>query len=160
MNIIDETGVLAIAARLQRLCDQIRKEGSLIYKESGVDFEPKWFPVIIVLTKKAPLSIAEIANEIGLAHPSVIQLVKELEEKNLVKSSAHKVDKRIRLIDLTPKAYKTIQQMKPVWAKMIKGLEEITDTKNNLMKAMTEVEEKIKQESFYARTTRMLKKKS
>ncbi|MBC7862453.1 MAG: MarR family transcriptional regulator, partial [Bacteroidia bacterium] len=82
-----------------------------------------------------------------------------LEEKNLVKSSSHKVDGRKRLIDLTPKAFKTIEKMKPIWAKMIKGLEEITDTKNNLMKAMNEVEEKIRQESFYERTNRMLKKK-
>lgn len=159
MNIIDETGVLAISSRLQRLCDQIRREGALIYKESGVDFEPKWFPVILVLSKKKQaLSIADLAAEIGIAHPSVIQLVKELEEKGLVKSSSHSSDKRKRLLALTPKAIRTIEKMKPVWKNMAKTLEKITDTRNNLMKAMDEVERQMQKESFYERTKRLMKK--
>src|SRR3954469_16967754 len=98
MNIIEEIGPLAVAARLQRLADMIRKDGVLIYKDNDIDFEPKWFPVIYVLDRKGPLSIVDLANEIGLAHPSVIQLVKELEAKKLVKSSSHKVDKRRRML--------------------------------------------------------------
>ena len=43
-NVIDQSGILAIATRLQRLTDQLRKDGQLIYKAHGIDFEPKWFP--------------------------------------------------------------------------------------------------------------------
>ena len=80
MNAIDQAGILAISTRLQRLSDQIRKDGLLLYKEYGIEFEPKWFPVIYALHIKNVLSVVEIAREIGYAHPSTISLLKELEK--------------------------------------------------------------------------------
>ena len=56
MNIIDESGILALSTRLQRLSEQLRKDGALLYKEYGIDFEPKWFPVIYTLYHKEVLS--------------------------------------------------------------------------------------------------------
>ena len=43
MNIIDEIGILAISTRLQRLSEQLRKDGAQIYTYFNIDFEPKWF---------------------------------------------------------------------------------------------------------------------
>ena len=40
MNVIDKAGLLAIATRLQRLADQFRKDGVLIYETQGIDFHP------------------------------------------------------------------------------------------------------------------------
>ena len=72
MNVIKELGILAIATRLQRLAEQMRKDGLLIYKAHGVDFEPKWFPVIYTLHVKPVLSVVELSAEIGYSHPSTI----------------------------------------------------------------------------------------
>ncbi len=90
MNVIDESGVLAISTRLQRLADTLRKDGLLIYKANEIDFEPKWFPVIYTLHFKPLLSVVELANEIGYTHPSTITLLKELEKE---KSSGPKKTK-------------------------------------------------------------------
>ena len=65
MNSIDEIGILAISTRLQRLSEQLRKDGAQIYTYFNIDFEPKWFPVIYTLHVKEMLSVVEIANEIG-----------------------------------------------------------------------------------------------
>jgi DNA-binding MarR family transcriptional regulator len=154
MNIIEEIGPLAVAARLQRLADTIRKDGALIYKENGIDFHPKWFPIVYVLSRKGPLSVVDLANEVGIAHPSVIQLIKELEAKKLVKSSSHKVDGRKRVLSLTPKAEELVKEMEPVWDKIKAAVTEMVKTENNLMKAMAETEEQLKKESFYNRVTR------
>jgi DNA-binding MarR family transcriptional regulator len=152
--IIDNLGPLAVAARLQRLADTIRRDGVIVYKDHGIDFEPKWFPIVYVLHEKGPTSVVDLAAEVGIAHPSVIQLVKELEAKKLVKSTADKKDGRKRLLSLTPTAVKLVTKMKPVWKKIRKAVEEMTETENNLMKAMMETEERLKQESFYQRVMR------
>lgn len=159
MNIIEEIGPLAVAARLQRLSDMIRKDGVLIYKDNGIDFEPKWFPIIYVLNRKGALGIVDLANEIGLAHPSVIQLVKELEAKKLVKSASHKVDGRKRVLTLTPAAKTLIAKMEPVWEKIKAAVAEMVETENNLMKAIAETEAQLKQESFFQRVSRQTPKK-
>jgi DNA-binding MarR family transcriptional regulator len=151
MNIIDQAGVLALSTRLQRLSEQLRKEGALFYKSFNIDFEPKWFPVIYTLHHKEILSVVEIANEIGYTHPSTIILLKELEKNKLVVSKKDKVDERKRLITLTAKGRQLIAQMKPAWDIIFAALSEIADNQNNLLKAINEAESKIANQSFLQR---------
>jgi DNA-binding MarR family transcriptional regulator len=151
MGVIDESGILAIATRLQRLSEQLRKDGLLIYKAHGIDFEPKWFPVMYTLHLKSVLSVVEVATEIGYSHPSTIVLLKELEKLKLIRSLKDKTDERKRLVQLTDKGKQLIEQMKPVWQVMIDAATQLTHTQNNLMKAMAEVEEQLEMQSFYQR---------
>jgi DNA-binding MarR family transcriptional regulator len=151
MNIINDLGVLAIATRLQRLAEQMRKDGLLIYKAHGIEFEPKWFPVIYTLNVKPVLSVVELSAEIGYSHPSTISLLKELEKQKLVRSKKDKADERKRLVQLTEKGQALITQMEPVWQVMIAATTQLTETKNNLMKALEEVELQMELQSFYQR---------
>jgi DNA-binding MarR family transcriptional regulator len=159
MNVIDESFELAISTRLQRVSEQIRKDGLLVYKSFGVDFEPKWFPVIYTLHLKPVLGVMELANEIGYSHPSTISLLKELEKKKLIKSGKDKTDERKRIIQLTDKGLEMVEQIKPVWKVITAAISEMTQTKNNLMKALNEFEAQMKQESFYQRAQRIKSKK-
>lgn len=151
MNVINQAGILALSTRMQRLSDQIRKDGLQIYKASGIDFEPKWFPVIYTLHMKSTMSVVELSAEIGYSHPSTISLLKELEKKKLIRSKKDKTDERKRLLVLTEKGETLVIQMQPVWNVMIEALNSLTATTNNLMKAIEEVEEKMEQQSFYQR---------
>lgn len=155
MNVIDESGILAISTRLQRLADTLRKDGVLIYKANNIDFEPKWFPVIYTLHFKPVLSVVEIANEIGYTHPSTISLLKELEKEKLIRSKKDKADERKRLIQLTAKGQELVERMRPVWEIIKAAATELTDTQNNLMKAIAEVEDQVNQQSFFARAQRL-----
>ena len=56
---------------------------------------------------------------------------------------------------LTSKGQELILRMKPVWEIMKAAAAEVTDTQNNLMKAITEAEEKLKQQSFLERALRL-----
>ncbi|SMC90021.1 MarR family transcriptional regulator [Pedobacter africanus] len=154
MNAIDESGILALSTRLQRLSEQLRKEGFELYKAHNIDFEPKWFPVIYTLHFKPLLSVVELATEIGYTHPSTISLLKELEKEKLIRSKKDKKDERKRLILLTEKGKKLLLRMQPVWQIMIEALTELTNTSNNLMKAITEVEAQLKAKSFLERAKR------
>lgn len=155
MNAIDQSGILAISTRLQRLSEQIRKDGRLIYEAHGIDFEPKWFPVVYSLHIKSVLSVVEIAAEIGYTHPSTISLLKELEKHKLVRSGKDKTDERKRLIRLTPEGKALIRKMQPVWTIMETAIADLIDTRNNLMKAIIEVEEQMKVENFFQRAQRL-----
>jgi DNA-binding MarR family transcriptional regulator len=160
MNVINQSGLLAISTRLQRLSDRIRKDGALIYASFDIDFEPKWFPVIYTLHHKGSMGIMDLAEEIGYAHPSTISLVKELEKKKLVQSKKDKTDERKRIILLSTQGEKLITKMKPVWKLMTGLLNEITDTPTNLMKAVIEVEEQLDGQGFYQRAIPRLPGKS
>jgi DNA-binding MarR family transcriptional regulator/predicted GNAT family N-acyltransferase len=155
MNIFNEIGALAIATRLQRLADQFRKDGVQIYHLNNIEFEPKWFPVIYALHLKSPLGILELSEEIGYAHPSTIGLLKELEKAGLVISFKDTKDERKRLIKLSAAAEILVEKMQPVWGKMKKTAEEITDNANNLLMALDEAEYQLKKEGFLGRYQRL-----
>lgn len=159
MNIINESGILALSTRLQRLSEQLRKDGAMLYKSFDIEFEPKWFPVIYTLHNKGVLSIVEIANEIGYTHPSTISLLKELEKHKLIRSKKDKEDERKRLIVLTTKGQELILQMKPVWDIISEVLNEITNNENNLLKAINEAESKIANQSFLQRALQLKESK-
>ena len=150
-NVIDASGLLAISTRLQRLSDQIRKDGLMIYKAFGIDFQPKWFPVLYTLHKKSIMSVVSLSEEIGYAHPSTISLLKELEKEKLIRSTKDKTDTRKRLVALTDKGKELLSTMEPVWEVIVKATAEITNTENNLMKAINEVEATLKEKSFLHR---------
>ncbi|MNY10189.1 transcriptional regulator SlyA [compost metagenome] len=155
MNIIDESGILAISTRLTRLSEQLRKDGALIYKSYDIDFEPKWFAIIYTLHHKQVLGVVELASEIGYTHPSTISLLKELEKQKLIRSKKDKKDERKRLVQLTSKGEELIIRMQPVWQLMVSVFTEIMNTENNLLKAITEVEEKLKQQGFLQRALQL-----
>lgn len=151
MNIIDQSGVLAVATRLQRLSEQLRTDGFKIYKLYEVDFQPKWFPVIYALYSRNILSVIELSLEIGYSHPSTIALLKELEKEKLVQSGKDKNDERKRLIQLTKKGKGLVSQMQPVWQTITSVLSELIESENNLMKAIEEVEVRLQEKSFLER---------
>jgi len=155
MNIFNASGALSIATRLQRLSDQFRKDGLLIYQANQIDFEPKWFPVIYALHLKSSLGIVELSEEIGYAHPSTIGLLRELEKEGLIESFKDEKDERKRMVKLTAKATELIGKMQPVWDKITKAAEEITNTANNLLLAMDEAEYQLKKEGFFERYQRL-----
>lgn len=155
MNIIDESGILALSTRLQRLSEQLRKDGALLYKSFDIDFEPKWFPVMLTLHHKEILSVVEIANEIGYTHPSTISLLKELEKQKLIRSKKDKVDERKRLLMLTSKGKDLIIRMQPVWDLMITVLQEIADNEHNLLTAIQQAEDTLKNQSFLQRAMQL-----
>lgn len=155
MNVINEAGILAISTRMHRLSEQLRKDGAMIYKAFGIDFELKWFPVIFTIYKKELVSVVEIANEIGYTHPSTITLLKELEKLELIEWKKDKKDERKRMFQLTSKGSELIESMKPVWELMSQVLGDIADNQNNLLKALNEAEEKIATQSFYQRALQL-----
>ncbi|MDJ1481888.1 MarR family transcriptional regulator [Cytophagaceae bacterium YF14B1] len=159
MSTIDEAGLLAIASRLQRLSELIRKDGQQIYKAHQIDFEPKWFPVMYALHSRTVLSVVEIAAEIGYTHPSTISLLKELEKQKLIQSKRDKTDERKRLILLSNKGKQLVEQMKPVWSIITEAITDLTDTQNNLMQAIIEVEEQLKKKSFSQRAQEITEKR-
>ncbi len=159
MNVIDASGALAISTRLQRLADLLRKDGQMIYKAFGIDFEPKWFPVIYTLFHKPGLGVVELANEIGYAHPSTISLLKELENEKLIRSKKDRHDERKRLLFLTSKGEELVQEMRPVWTVMSDAILELTNTTNNLLKAIAETEAGFRGKSFFERAKPHLPRK-
>ncbi|MFH6998634.1 GNAT family N-acetyltransferase [Flavobacterium sp. FlaQc-57] len=151
--VLEKSKSLVLGNLLQRLNENLRKEAQLFYKSQNIDFEPKWFPVIYVLSQKHAISVVELSQEIGYSHPTTISLLKELEKKELIGSAKDAKDERKRLITLTDKANEMITQLQPLWLIMTEALVELTNTENDLYKAINEVNQNLKSKNLFDRMT-------
>jgi DNA-binding MarR family transcriptional regulator len=160
MSIINELGLLGMASRLQRLADMLRKDAAAIFRKYNSDFNIKWYPVILVVSRQIQVSLSELASELKYTHPSIIQLINEMEDERLVRSSDHKKDGRKRMISLTEKGRRKMEEIKPIVAGFEKVMAEITDTENNLLLALEEVERELRKESLFEREAKLLERKA
>ncbi len=101
MDFFEKTGPMAIGSRLRMLTDTLTRDASSIYKNYGLDFKPKWFPVFYTLTDAKPKSVTEIAREIGQSHPSVSTILKEMSAAGYISEVPDKSDRRRSLVELS-----------------------------------------------------------
>lgn len=116
----DLVGSLALGSRLRRLSDYYLSEVKKVYKARNLDFDPTWFPLFTFLRNAGKSGIMEAAENLGITHPHVIQLARQLEKKGYIQSVASKTDARSRELMLTPKGRKVADKLDPVW-KLIKN---------------------------------------
>jgi DNA-binding MarR family transcriptional regulator/GNAT superfamily N-acetyltransferase len=156
MTIIDELEELAIGARLKRLYEYFAKDVAVIYKDEQLNFEPKFFTLYYLIGKQGETGVTEIAEELGLTHPGVIHLAKELEELGYIESAKSASDSRKRMLRLSEKGRESFPKFERVWAKIVilnKAL--FAAQQNNLLSAIKETEKQLNDTSYYQRFQQM-----
>ncbi len=118
MDFLQQLGTLALASRLKRLTDRLYRSGEQIYTALGVDFQPRWFMVVARLREAGDqaLPITVIARDLGVTHPGIIKLIREMEKKGLVTSVQDQADARKRGVLLTAKGKRLVSELEPIWA--------------------------------------------
>lgn len=152
MDFLDELGELALATRLKRLSERLAHDVSLIYKKVGLELEPKWFLVLMLLKKEKLLSIVEISEKLRLSHPAIVQFVNELLKQGLIISSKDSKDGRKRMIALSRKGKEVLDKAKPVLGIIKAENQNWLDEQNrNLLELIAELEKSLDEKSMYER---------
>ncbi|MBK6976321.1 MAG: MarR family transcriptional regulator [Cytophagaceae bacterium] len=126
MNFYQKLGPLVFGSRLRRLSEGFLSEVNKVYADLGIDFEASWFGVFYLLDKNGELSIHEISEVLEISHSAVSQMVKTLNENNLVALSPSKHDARKKIVVLTDSGKELLNQIKPVWEALEKTITEMT----------------------------------
>src|SRR5688572_22860955 len=100
MTLVKDLGGMAFGTRLRLLTDKILQDGFKVYDMQKVDFEPRWFTLFYLLSRKSPLSISEITSELGYTQPAVTQIANIMQKKGLLKVVKDKTDTRKKMLTL------------------------------------------------------------
>ena len=152
-DLFDKTGVMAIGTRLRMLSEKVVKESERLYSLYNVDLKPKWFPVIFLIREtNEPITITQIAKQIGHSHVSVVKIVKELSKAELISEIKDTKDGRKTNITLSEKGQEVTKglddQIRDITVAMEKMM---SQSKHNLWLALEEFEELFEEESTYTR---------
>jgi DNA-binding MarR family transcriptional regulator len=149
MDFAKQQGAGAFGTRLRRLSERLDRDVAKLYMDFGVDFEPRWYPVVTLLRGKEPLGVTEIAGALGLSHPAVSQVVKQLAANDLLSSTVDPDDERRKLLSLTKEAHKRIEELTPLWAAIVEVTDEIIKAEvPGLLILLTELDEALETTSL------------
>jgi len=153
MDLFNRIGKMALGSRLRLLTAKVTEDAAKIYEMYDVDFSPKWFPVLFILSEDGERTITEIAEQIGHSQPSVTKIIKEMAKAGLVMDNLKSEDKRRNLAGLTEKgkevAYKIINVQSADIDAAIDGV--IAEATHNLWEALAEWEFLLEQKSIFKR---------
>ena len=85
------------------------------YAQSGLDYRPRYTPVVRALLELGPASIRTLSLHAGITHSAVSQTVAQMAKHRLVKLSPGE-DGRERIVALTAKAEAMLPALERQWA--------------------------------------------
>jgi len=125
MNFYESLGYLVFGSRLRRLSEAFLSEVNKTYQAAGIDFDASWFPVFYLLSQNDSLSIKELSDTTGVSHPAASQLVTNLKNKKLLKTTTSKDDGRRQMVQLTKAGHALLEKILPVWEALRLTMEDI-----------------------------------
>lgn len=152
MDAIKRLGMLAFASRLKRLSERLMQDVGRVYREAGLDFEPRWFLVFHQLVEAGPLSVTAIAESVGITHPAVNQVAAEMEKAGLITSAADANDRRRRILSLSKRGKAMDAVLRPVWEDIETATWELArEAGFDVLKAVETLENALEEHNLYAR---------
>lgn len=150
-DFIKELGYKAFDSRLKRISDRMSHDVRKFYKEFGIDVEPNWYLVLMLLQRKGEISITDIAEPLGYSHPSVVVIVKKMTDKGYLLIKKDDTDKRKQVISLSPKAIEMLPQLEQIWDSCEKAILQLLSEDLAIFTYLDGVDQELKTESFYSR---------
>ena len=103
-----------LGSRIRALLDLLDGEVEAAYAASGLDWRPRYTPVLRALMRLGPSSIKAVAAEIGVSHSAVSQTVSQMTRDALVTLKPG-TDARERIVVLTSKAEAMLPALQRQW---------------------------------------------
>lgn len=139
---------------LRLLLDELDPAVAAQYEALGLDYRPRFTPVIRTLANAGPMRIKDIAVQSGLTHSAVSQTVTGLVERNWV-ALAIGDDSRERIVHLTDYAVAQLPRLKQQWRATAKAAASLdSDLGFSLEQVLREALAALGRESFVSRLAR------
>lgn len=103
-----------LGTSLRHLIDLLDGDVQAVYWEDGLDFRPRYTPLIKALAEHQPLSIRELASAAGITHSAASQTAAMMKRGGLVEQ-VDRTDARERAIRLTRKGKAMLPKLEARW---------------------------------------------
>jgi DNA-binding MarR family transcriptional regulator len=115
MEYIAQLGLVALGSRMRAVSDRLYATADEVYRQTGVDLQGRWLPLLRILHDRGPQTVGEIAEAIGQTHSAVSQLADKLTDQGWLEVVVDPADKRRRRLALTTLAESNLRAAKPLW---------------------------------------------
>lgn len=115
-----------IGSLLNALLDRLDADIQAIYRADGLNYRPRYTPVMRVLDTHGPSSIRQISRLAPLTHSAVSQTVVQMVRAGLV-LTRRGTDGRERVVELTSEGESLMPRLKAHWAATSRAVRQISE---------------------------------
>ena len=151
-NFFNRAGPMAIGTRLRLLSERLAKDAAQVYRHYGLDFEPRWFPVLYALMENDGQSVSELTSSTGQSQVSVSQIIKAMAAHGLVQLKPSAVDGRKTVVRLTVSARARLPALRQQIEDVGTVMDEVLGASaHNLWLALDQFEGQLDHKGFFER---------
>lgn len=148
-------GSAAIGARLRRLSERIDREVSQLYTQQGVPFEQRWYGSFNQIRLHGPVSVGEVARNLGVSHAAISQTCAALIAADLIGIAADPADARRRNMLLTRAGWELARRMASFWERLDALSRELDAAAGGLVARLDQLERALGEASLAERFYRL-----
>jgi len=104
-----------LGTQLRHLIDLLDGAVSAAYEEAGIDYRPRYTPVMRALEGGEPHTVSQIAEAAGITQPAATQTVALMIKEGLLESSPGVRDARQKVVRLSARGQALLPQLHLCW---------------------------------------------
>ena len=82
-DFLTEIEFVGLTSRLKRLSDALLYSTKELYKSEGLDIEPNWNLIFILLQENEAMTITEISEKLQFSHPAVVKIINKMKKMGM-----------------------------------------------------------------------------
>ena len=147
---------LGVTARIKRLSDSLSVSIKELYKAQGLEIEPSWHLVLLLLKNRQQVSMKEMAMELNLSKPALTKMINKMQKSGYVDISVDAEDHRKKLLCLSKKAKDELPVFEKVWSAGQRSVQQILEDNDQFFEALKGFETAHANKSFKDRALEIL----
>lgn len=156
-DFLTEIEFVGLTSRLKRLSDALLYSTKELYKSEGLDIEPNWNLIFILLQENEAMTITEISEKLQFSHPAVVKIINKMKKNGHVETKTDDQDKRRQILTLTEKAHRQLPLFEKYWTAGRQTVMNLLEDSPNFLEEFLKIEEKVNQSDYKERTLKNLK---
>lgn len=151
-----ELEYLGVTARLKRLSDAFSTSIRDLYKAKGLDIEPSWHLVFLMLKSGEQYMLTEIAEAFQMSQPAVTKMIASMMKKGYVTMARDDSDGRKKALRLSSKARRRLPGLETVWAAGRGAIGELLASNKSFLDSLEKLERELERKNFADRALERL----
>ena len=152
-------GYLGLITRLKRLSDSMLYSIRDLYKLKGIDIEPNWHLVFLILKKHQTRTMTEIAESFHLSQPAIVKIIDKMKKRGYIDIINDTNDNRKRQLLLSQKAIKDLPMFENIWAAGQESIKEMLEKDEIFLDRIEKLEQHLENNNFKERVLNHLKER-
>ncbi|MFT4802241.1 MAG: MarR family transcriptional repressor of emrRAB [Flavobacteriaceae bacterium] len=152
MDFLQQIGYAGLNSRVKRLSDELLYSTRDYYKNAGLDIEPNWHLIFLLLEKHHSLTITEISQELRMSHPACVKIINKMKKKGYIDTTTDENDSRKQLLELSEKSKNKLPDLHKHWDACIKTTKELIEKSPNFIQELIEFENLLAEKNYKERT--------